>query len=1618
MINFSNFINVGNNTDYNSISYYDADFIRNITISTAIYSEPLFLQDMFKALPEFDIKFDILQKQFKQSGRLVYEYNPFHNLILQSNKVLNYKDQDFYFQTGDICDFNVAGSLLPFNLNHPLELEIQPSYDGSINLIAQDNLNQAILVNSRFSAEELDTYRIIDRRGSNDTNLYEEQNLQPQIKLYKTSNVISQLLLESVESGGRVLCGSYVFYFKYQDQDGNETDIIAESGVIPCYIGNLNDPKSIRGGISNEVTDKLIKLKIRHLDKAYDYINLYFVRTTSDHEEVQVEIQFKVLDKYVINSNSIVNDEFVVTFSGYESTLETTLEEILQEYNVIDRQKSLAQVQNRLFQANLTQDQEEYKDLEDIALRFLPTVRSKNNIGNLNHNYESSLSNTGLEYYDPINVCNFLGYWNKEIYRTGIVYIFNNNQLSPVFNTRGGLNIGELDLDAVTEITEYRNKIQTGGNIENTNTVYSLFDFFKNNTTERNYITFTEDKQIIYDGGNKPNENSAGVFNILHATGPITQDGVKPLAIQFSTEKSILTYLQNIGVKGFFFVRQKRIPNILFQGITQGFQLNQEIPQLYTLDYSGTRNHSVEFITAKEELTKAIYTTGVKTSDTGDVTRLTFSNGQDVYTLANRKNSFTARFRPVQDVIQSGTIFSQDIALNAEKMSDLLVGNDLKYTKCHHKFNSNPLKQDYTYDSNVFIPSRHFYNDNYINNLDRTVFDQKVTLVEDSHPLKYSGTKRFRGKAGIQEEAFRFESTALTPSSDGPEIPDPDYAIRGLFGTYAGLEGVDFLESGTLIDVHIPEFNWQNMSNYFKIRKNSFQSYYAITDKFDIQTILANLNGDIWSTQQYRGDCFVGNYTQRINRNFQDVELPLNDNILGNTINRLTSANTINTTSVWFQKSAFDGIPFIEDNYYLVNRADVNAVQLGHWLTFKTCSNHNLAYRTIDKTYVEEYGLTGTYRGFYPFNKLSWTSESKIPESTQINKGYSLTLPLKNHFINPDVPFIKDKFNNRIMFSEIHVNDSFRNGYRIFKGLNYKDYNVGWGSITKVLEWRNNLLIVFEHGIGIIPINENQLQGNAENSGTIYIRSANVLPPTVNPISDTYGSQWKDSIIKTSRYIYGIDHIAKKMWRTDGEKIELISDFKIQSFLNDGITLNSREKTPTVGIRNIKTHYNAFKEDVMFTYYDVDSVIDEKKWNICYNEQLSRWITRYDWEPLQSENINNIFFSYDRESPEKLQLLASSFNGSFSQTGITLTNYEILNPLTADLTYFNLSYDPISNPNPTDQEIAEIRISGISIDHRPVLKIKSEVLEQYNPEYFLQSNTLDSTGYDNEYFILVDGKELVPNPQTGGVQSLLNMDKYLFSVKVEAIMHRKKDNSEWDKIYDVVHLRLDRNYYDDLIVDVNDNNMTQRDKYDRAYTTRFWKHGQAGIFDYAETVKPTTWYGKTRPFEFEFILQDQPALHKILDNLIIISNKTEPESFTYTVTTDSYTLQELPYDIIPSMTQYILDRKGNQNSPTTSIEDQYVLTTVTNELVQVDQKGLNTWKVGRLFGNMHYKEDFWYIDVQAQQVLQKGTIYQNQYPKGKQTRIKDKQIRIRVKYDGKDLAVITQLNSLYTQTYA
>jgi len=66
----------------------------------------------------------------------------------------------------------------------------------------------------------------------------------------------------------------------------------------------------------------------------------------------------------------------------------------------------------------------------------------------------------------------------------------------------------------------------------------------------------------------------------------------------------------------------------------------------------------------------------------------------------------------------------------------------------------------------------------------------------------------------------------------------------------------------------------------------------------------------------------------------------------------------------------------------------------------------------------------------------------------------------------------------------------------------------------------------------------------------------------------------------------------------------------------------------------------------MFTYYDNLEGLEEKAWNLCYNESLDMFVTFYSWIPSMMENINNIPFSFDRNTSKYIAKLGISKSGN------------------------------------------------------------------------------------------------------------------------------------------------------------------------------------------------------------------------------------------------------------------------------------------------------------------------------------------------------------------------------------
>lgn len=1256
-----------------------------------------------------NLQFSIGQaaKCLAQKGDLVYEYNPFKTFRI-NNPDTELGDEP----PGSILDLDTEK--LQFDLNHPVDIITQPSYDGSVNLILNDGIHSPKLINSRFSVIGDGQYQIVDRQGDNDTNIYDKESFDTDVSLYKKATTIAKIKFIGLTSGGNLKVGNYHFYFKLADSDGNETDFIGESGMVTCYIGNLNEPYSIQGGIRDQSSFKAAHFELSNLDSSYDHVVIYYTRSSSDNLSNRETTAFKILKDY-----PIYNSRCIVRVNGYEDVLGVSINDINVQYNIIDSAFTQEASQNMLFLGNVNKPRIPYKELADLSLRIFPTITQEEDIGFVDQNYRDSSGK--YEYYNVNNIYYKLGYWNDEIYRFGVVYIMNDFTLSPVFNVRGR---SVLDTTAC--------------NVE------SVYDGSGN----RVYIPIDKEYNRI-----NSTDNSKGVSRIVTTIPQINsaQRKVHPIGIKFNINSDVKQELSKYTI-GFFFVRQQRIATTLCEAATIGVE---QVSHLPTLPVSGNKYIMESFITKNRLLS---------------------------HTFQDRKNTITDAY-----VNSSSAAICPEYELNYAFFNQFFTGS-----KFLVKTSVNNYSQTYCNASNF-----HFYNMTQGNSSNSAQEEFQIVAVKDGQALAKNTNSLYSALAGTAEEVFRVSYFQFkSPSEKATNL------LRGVYGPYIGLEGSIGLPGNMqLIDIKIPNYNEANMDEYFQIRYQDSSPFFPISDRIAWKDASSD-------TIYYRGDCFIGNFTHRMVRNFADPSAPYNDDIID--------------INVWADKMDLSD----KDSFEKVNRGDVNAVKMGHWFTTKVCSNLNISLRSVDHSWASEEGITNKPRAFYPLYAMSTSGENKVPESNVYNKGYHNTLSSRYNYETPNVPAIKDVFTTRIMYSDIAINDAFRNGYRVFDLTHYRDYTLTYGSLKRLVEWQSNLIAVFEHGVCLIPVNERVVSGRGA-GGNVFINTSNVLPETPLVLSDMFGSQWAESVLKTPNYVYGVDTVGKKIWRTNGKSFEIISNLKVQKFLIDNISLTETESTPIIGIRNVKTHYNAYKEDIMFTFYDDINNIEEKVWNLCWNELTNKFTTFYSWVPSYSANIDNIMFTFDRDTSKMITKLTEYYP-------------KIKLSATTEL-YRNTQY----TGGDTWIELGTLSINGSD---------SSYTFEIYNDN----SNNKD-------YFYITNNKLYVSR----AAYITLNF----WSATVKATIVTSNSNIEEENryvsgaIYGVV--------------------TACKDAYKHTLTTSFWKHGQAGLMKHRD-IKPCFWYGKQHPFEFEFVVLDNPQTHKIFDNLEIISNKAQPESFHFEIVGEVY----------------------------------------------------------------------------------------------------------------------------------
>ena len=1489
-------------------------------------------------------------KKYKQEGDLGTEYNPLRNVLDDNNEII---------------DFNVDNKMLGIDLNNPLNIECQPSYDGTVNLIINDDKNPPRIINTRFTKLEDNRYKIINRNQLEQTNLYKLSELDQQTRLFRNINKIPKVDLINVFNSGQLWGGNYVFYVKFADNDYNKTDIVAESAPISIFKGYLDKVNSIQGTIVDERTDKAITIKLSNIDTSFQKIYLYFTRDTCDENGVRITKAYELVTPYEIKNTSEV-----ITINGYEEVNEISVEDLNLKYNLVTAAKTQAQVQNMLFFGNVQGITVNIKDLQNISYFIKVSLKQREDsigyISTKDYTQKDGDDINQTEYYSPNNIYYNLGYWPDEIYRLGVVYIMNDDSLSPVFNLRG-CNFNDVTFEK--------------SNLDSVD--IPLFE--EDEVTHEKKMNYIVRDDFLPDG--EFLDNTFGVFKNLNVDiidSNNGSEGVHPLYYKMELSEEVLTTLKTYNVKGFFFVRQKRIPTTLCQGLSVGIDSSSYVPMLFDQRRSNGDGYFVEsFLNDSKTLSQSFE---------GHLKYTSKKQGSGLLSIdANCVKTLQSNFDGSEFILKPRT-------------TQGLINNESRHYWVTPSATTNDIQ--------IHAP---------------------LSYIGSDVPLKYINGYGYSTKCGTQEDVSQFAFFNERNFSE-----NNTNLLRGNFCPFIGVGAA--LYDNVIYDVKIPNYSESQLKNYFLIRGKDNSIFYAISDRFDLS--LNTAEGK--SLDVYRGDCYTNTVTIRLNRNFIDTEVPLNDTVIDPNTWKKNYKGYMNMVNDSDSKDESKG------NFTYINRADVNTVYLGMWVTFKCLSNYNLGLRSNDNSNVDEQALMGSSRSFYPVTGMSVVVSHKIEESWLLNDGYSSTVGQRRNFIADNLPYIKELFDNRVMFSDVQCDDDFRNAYRIFQGLDYKDIDRQYGGIVKLLPLGVNLFCVFEHGLGIIPINEKALiQTNTGQS--IHMYGAGVIQNQITLISPDFGSIWQESIIRTPMGIYGVDTHAKKIWRySENKGLECISDMKVQSFLNKFIKFQEADKYPIIAIKNVKTHFNNYKGDVMFTFYNY---AQNTTWNLCYNERMDKWITRYSWTPLYSENINNIFYSLDQNRSE---ILAHIYDNQHCTYGIRSSNVEwVIDEQEEDNSNYTeystvLSVVPERNGVTYDYSIECVRFPYLDANGLQQEKVidKQELLVDFMS---ISGSTLSWTYEDAlNWFHLIVGDDLIFPPY--------------FIITVGAT-----PSDSTTKMIDTLGIVIDNKTLSPEDYTTQENTFLKNG---------FYVHGRAGIFNeinyedasFDNQILPTKWYEKQEPFEFEFVVNDDIGAHKIFDNLVIISNNVQPNEIEYEIIGDVYGFNKAgifrdqkfnedvwnkdrqstkPGVIIPSpqgdgcdtpqtypTSQFygdITEPRGNsnfvimKNKKYKCTQEFYNCrikwdTTLNSYSLVTTQPCKNISLFGRRLGNIQYKEDAWYVTIDPikyrERFKTENVEEPSFYGKIKEARQRDKFIKIRVKYTGEDLVIITALKTILTQSFA
>lgn len=813
--------------------------------------------------------------------------------------------------------------------------------------------------------------------------------------------------------------------------------------------------------------------------------------------------------RFNIDMNNLTCD---VLFTGNESFFEVDLSQIITKKSKHKISESITDLDQRLFRANLKLKYGHVGEFAEFAKKCKPNPDVSTKIGAASFNNNQTVEFQGM-YKNWDHVYFRTGYFSGEAYPFGMIFVFDDGTESDVYPTQG------IDMfDPNTPVQNIAN---------------GIFRFPQPHPTYRAVGSFNPaggHGQIYGVNGSTPQSHIMGV--VFDNTDAWTY--FNGLAADNILKKNVV---------GYYYVRGDRKKNLLYQGVNLPiFKTEEEkskweqvltwMTNLWSLQWGGAdhsrlgnANYAPYLVRKHASFPGTTYYPEVMFHMSADATAMFGIVGKasaDIYDATHEDNDTRiTTFNEVKDrkgffsldyffkkSLPNTNYFAYPISLFSPSVLLNGTGYDIKQSYFYEATRSSAVHGILNVGSNKVLDWQTIPNNGF------------VSMFNEGSPSDISTLFYL----DVLKEGFF--------SANNASVQIKNLALG--IGRYIGLT-FDSTANGdkgffSVMNLYVSNPTLIDISKILEVKNTN---YYKVSQMFKISDQNAN------SGILFNGDCFIQRVAQKIMFNPNKYPVAKRDDSID--------------ISMSF---GLEGITIDKREF----------ITFGQFVEWVAEHEINVAMRMPDgnQTYWPAAGAG---------KHIEYANKNVLPESETINLGYSATksIMVYNGF-NNDLPEHITEFDTRIMGSNNHILNGFKDGYRQFSLAVSRDYDYGYGAIVDVQTLLGQLVCIFEQKVGVVPVNERVTTGTS--SGELAIGFGDLLPMKQQDLSQNIGAQDKNSIVNSGYYIYGVDWTKRKLWRvTSGQSIEFLSDMKNMSWwINNAIDIITSSQSDASVVINTDPH--------------------------------------------------------------------------------------------------------------------------------------------------------------------------------------------------------------------------------------------------------------------------------------------------------------------------------------------------------------------------------------------------------------------------------------------------------------